>query len=159
MLGGGGEVRLSNNEANRLRYTGKPAQLRILGDGKYIKVYLDEKRIANVPNANFARTNVLHLVIDARSENNAAYVSRIRVAESRKSLYDDIAANGHAATQGLLFDTGSDRLRPESTPTLKTIAAMLQEHPELKLRIEGHTDNVGAKTPIRPWRQARAPRR
>ena len=145
MLGGGGEVRLSNNEANRLRYTGKPAQLRILGDGKYIKVYLDEKRMANVPNANFARSNVLQLVIDALSEENSAYVTRIRVAESRKSLYDDIATNGHAATQGLLFDTGSDRLRPESTPTLKTIAAMLQEHPELKLRIEGHTDNVGAK--------------
>jgi outer membrane protein OmpA-like peptidoglycan-associated protein len=143
--GGGGEVRLSNNEANRLRYRGKPTQLRILGDGKYIKVYLDEKRVANVPNANFARTNTLHLVIDARSENNAAYVSRIRVAEGRKSLYDDIAANGHAATQGLLFDTGIDRLRPESAPTLKTIAAMLEQHPELKLRIEGHTDNVGAK--------------
>jgi hypothetical protein len=82
--GGGGEVRLSNNEANRLRYRGKPAQLRILGDGKYVKVYLDDKRVANVPNANFARTNKLHLVIDARSESNSAFVSRIRVAESRR---------------------------------------------------------------------------
>jgi hypothetical protein len=82
--GGGGEVRLSNNEANRLRYRGKPAQLRILGDGKYVKVYLDDKRVANVPNANFARTKQLHLVIDARSESNAAFVSRIRVAEIRR---------------------------------------------------------------------------
>jgi outer membrane protein OmpA-like peptidoglycan-associated protein len=154
--GGGGEVRLSNNEGNRLRYRGKPAQLRILGDGKYVKVYLDEKRVANVPNANFARTNTLHLVIDARSENNAAFVSRIRVAESRKSLYDDIAANGRAATQGLLFDTGSDRLRPESTPTLKAIAAMLEQHPELKLRIEGHTDNVGAKDANKTLSEKRA---
>jgi len=154
--GGGGEVRLSNNEANRVRYRGKPAQLRILGDGKYIKAYLDEKRVANVPNANFARTNVLHLVVDARSEDNAAYISRIRVAESRKSLYDDIAANGHAATQGLLFETGSDRLRPESTPTLKAIAAMLAQHPELKLRIEGHTDNVGAKDANRTLSDKRA---
>lgn len=154
--GGGGEVRLANNEANRLRYRGKPTQLRILGDGKYIKVYLDEKRMANVPNANFARTNTLHLVIDARSENNAAYVSRIRVAEGRKSLYDDIAANGHAATQGLVFDTGSDRLRPESTPTLKTIAAMLEQHPELKLRVEGHTDNVGAKDANKTLSEKRA---
>jgi OOP family OmpA-OmpF porin len=154
--GGGGEVRLSNNEANRLRYRGKAAQLRILGDGKYVKVYLDEKRLANVPNANFARTNVLHLVIDARSENNAAYVSRIRVAEGRKSLYDDIAAKGRAATQGLLFDTGSDRLRPESTPTMKAIAAMLEQHPELKLRIEGHTDNVGAKDANKTLSEKRA---
>jgi outer membrane protein OmpA-like peptidoglycan-associated protein len=46
--------------------------------------------------------------------------------------------------QNLYFDTGSDRVRPESTPTLKEIATMLTEHPELKLTIEGHTDNVGA---------------
>jgi len=154
--GGGGEVRLANNEANRLRYRGKPAQLRILGDGKYIKVYLDEKRLANVPNANFARTKTLHLVIDARSENNAAYISRIRVAEGRKSLYDDIAANGRAVTQGLVFDTGSDKLRPESTPTMKAIAAILEQHPELKLRIEGHTDNVGAKDANKTLSEKRA---
>jgi OOP family OmpA-OmpF porin len=154
--GGGGEVKLSNNEANRLRYRGKPAQLRILGDGKYVKVYLDEKRLANVPNANFERSKVLHLVVDARSENNPAYVGRIRVAESRKSIYDDLAAAGHVATQGLLFDTGSDRLRPESTPTLKLIAAMLEQHPELRLRIEGHTDNVGAKDANRTLSDKRA---
>src|SRR5688500_8616729 len=154
--GGGGEVRLTNNEANRLRYRGKPAQLRILGDGKYVKVYLDEKRLANVPNANFERSKVLHLIIDARSDENPAYVSRIRVAESRKSLYDDLAANGSVATQGLLFDTGSDRLRPESMPTLKQIAAMLTDHPDLRLRIEGHTDNVGAKEANRALSDKRA---
>jgi OmpA-OmpF porin, OOP family len=154
--GGGGEVRLANNEANRLRYRGKPVQLRILGDGNYVKVYLDEKRVANVPNANFDRSKGLHLVIDARSEENPAYITRIRVAESRKSIYDDLVAAGHVATQGLLFDTGSDRLRPESTPTLKQIAAMLQQHPELRLRIEGHTDNVGAKDANRTLSDKRA---
>jgi outer membrane protein OmpA-like peptidoglycan-associated protein len=154
--GGGGEVRLSNNEANRARYRGKPALVRILGDGKYIKVYLDEKRLANVPNANFDRSKLLHLVVDARTDENSAYISRIRVAESRKSIYDDLMAAGHTATQGLLFDTGSDRLKPESTPTLKQLAAMLEQHPELKLRIEGHTDNVGSKDGNRALSEKRA---
>ena len=54
-----------------------------------------------------------------------------------------MAEKGHVSTQGIYFDTGSDRIRPESTPTLKEIGQMLNEHPELKLRIEGHTDNVG----------------
>ena len=143
MGGGGGEVKLANNETSRLRYRGKPAQVRILGDGKYIKVYLDEKRVANVPNANFERSRILHLIVDARSEENPAFISRIRVAESRKSLYDDLAANGHVATQGLLFETGSDKLKPESAPTLKMIAAMIEQHADLRIRIEGHTDNVG----------------
>jgi outer membrane protein OmpA-like peptidoglycan-associated protein len=153
--GGGGEVKLVG-DAMRQRYQGKPAQLRILGDGKYIKVYLDEKRLANVPNADFKRSNILHLVIDARSDENAAYISRIRVAESRKSMYDDLAASGHVATQGILFDTGSDKLRPESTPTLKQIAGMLESHADLKLRIEGHTDNVGDKNANRTLSDKRA---
>ncbi|MBA3342415.1 MAG: OmpA family protein, partial [Gemmatimonadaceae bacterium] len=64
--------------------------------------------------------------------------------ESRKLLYEELASKGRVATQGILFDTGSERVRPESTPTLKQIAAMLEQHPELRIRIEGHTDNVGA---------------
>jgi outer membrane protein OmpA-like peptidoglycan-associated protein len=78
------------------------------------------------------------------------------VAESRKSLYDDLAAKGRVATQGILFDTGSDQPRPESAPTFKAIAAMLGEHPGLRLRIEGHTDNVGAAATNRGLSQRRA---
>ena len=62
-----------------------------------------------------------------------------------KSLYDEISAKGHSVTQGLLFSPGTDRLRLESTATLQQIAAMLDQHPKLKLRIEGHTDNIGAE--------------
>src|SRR5690606_476826 len=54
-----------------------------------------------------------------------------------------LARDGRVATQGILFASGSDRLRPESTPVLVEIVGMLQEHPDLRLRIEGHTDDVG----------------
>ena len=70
-------------------------------------------------------------------------VGNIRIAAGGKKLYDALSANGRVSTQGILFDVGSDRIRPESTPTLKEITAMLKEHADLKLRIEGHTDNVG----------------
>jgi outer membrane protein OmpA-like peptidoglycan-associated protein len=60
-----------------------------------------------------------------------------------KKLYDALSEAGRVATQGIYFDTGSDRIRPESTPTLKEIGEMLKEHADLKLTIEGHTDNVG----------------
>ena len=47
------------------------------------------------------------------------------------------------STQGILFEVDSDRLRPESTPTLDEIGRMLEDHPELKIAIEGHTDADG----------------
>ena len=141
--GGGGETPYGYDEATRARYRGKAAQLRIMADGAYLKAYYDEKRWVNVPNANFARTTSLNIDLDARGEDNPLYIGRIRVAASDKTIYDEIAAKGRVATQGILFDTGSDRIKPESAPTLKEIAAMLQSHPELKLLVEGHTDNVG----------------
>ncbi len=44
----------------------------------------------------------------------------------------------------IYFETGSDRIRPESFDLLDAIAQTLAAHPELqKVRIEGHTDNRG----------------
>jgi OmpA-OmpF porin, OOP family len=141
--GGGGERPMTNDEENRTRYAGKPAQLKILGDGKYLKVFLDERRLANVPNTNFARTKAVSLLAMGQSEENPVYIGKIRVAASRKSIYDDLAAKGRISTQGILFATGSDQVRPESGATLKEIAEMMKGHPDLRIKIEGHTDNVG----------------
>jgi outer membrane protein OmpA-like peptidoglycan-associated protein len=55
-----------------------------------------------------------------------------------------------------LFASGSDQIRPESAPTLKDIGAMLAGHPELKLSIEGHTDNVGVPADNLKLSEARA---
>ncbi len=41
------------------------------------------------------------------------------------------------------FDTGQAVIKPESEPIVEQIAVLLRENPELKLSIEGHTDNIG----------------
>ena len=154
--GGGGVVGLAESYPNRARYRGKVSQLRILGDGPYLKVYLDEKRYANIPNTHFERSKGLTIQAEGRSEENPVYIGRIRVAASDKTIYDELAAKGRVATQGILFDSGSDRIKPESGPTLKEIGAILQAHPELKLSVEGHTDNVGAPAENLKLSEARA---
>lgn len=156
VTGGEGTVPLENNVANTARYRGKPSQLRILGDGKYIKVYLDEKRYANIPNASFERSRALTLVAEGRGDENPVYIGAIRVAAGDRAIYDVLAATGRVATQGILFDSGSDRIRPESGPTLKEIAAMLEAHPDLRLAVEGHTDDVGAAPANLALSEARA---
>ena len=42
-----------------------------------------------------------------------------------------------------VFQPGKDTLDPSSQPLIDRIAAMMNRHPDLLLRIEGHTDNVG----------------
>ena len=60
-------------------------------------------------------------------------------------MAEQLAASGKVTLRGILFDTGKTAIKPESDPLLEQVAAMLKKDGDLKLRIEGHTDNVGAK--------------
>jgi outer membrane protein OmpA-like peptidoglycan-associated protein len=113
-------------------------------DTRYVKGYVDEHRTANAPGSVIVRTDTLFLQIPGGEENDPSLLGWIRVAAGGKKLYDRIMADGRATTRGIYFDTGSDQLRGESTPTLKEIGDMLAQHSDLKLLIEGHTDNVGS---------------
>lgn len=157
VTGGPVQTHLSAKDDEVRRYVGKPASFRMLGDGKYLKLYVDEKRVANIPNAAFRRDKALFLRLEGRDdEDNAVYLTRIRVAESQKSIYDALETDGRWATQGILFDTGKSEVKPESTPTLAQIAATLKEHPELAVEIQGHTDTVGKPDANLKLSQARA---
>lgn len=41
------------------------------------------------------------------------------------------------------FDTGKATIKPESQPVIGQIVEMLRSSPDLKIGVEGHTDNVG----------------
>ncbi|MHB8652658.1 MAG: OmpA family protein [Terriglobia bacterium] len=60
-----------------------------------------------------------------------------------KEIQKEIAKTGCAAVYGIYFDFNSAIVRPESGPSLKEIAEAIKNNPAWKLRIEGHTDNVG----------------
>jgi|SRR5688572_30506328 len=155
--GGGTSATADFTHTETEGYLGQPTSVRVLGDGPYLKLYADGRRLANVPNANFMRGKGIFVSMEARDgEADAVYITRIRIAESEKTVYDALVANGRWATQGILFDTGKSLVKPESAPTLKAIATALTQHPELKIRIEGHTDNVGAAEANKRLSEARA---
>src|SRR5579885_553312 len=68
----------------------------------------------------------------------------IRVAESAPDFSAAISSQGRYITHGILFDTDSDRLKPESAPVIKTVARALEKNPALKLEIDGYTDSTGS---------------
>jgi OmpA-OmpF porin, OOP family len=117
--------------------------VRVMADERHVKVYLNESRVANVPNADLGRSDRLNFELSG-SDQNPTMLTNLRIAAGGRDLYDALEADGRVVSRGILFDTGSDRIRPESTPTLKEIGEMLAQHAELRLRIEGHTDSVGS---------------
>lgn len=115
--------------------------VRIMVDDTYAKMYVGETRVANLPNADFNLTD--RVVFHYSGSGGPAYIGDLRIAAGGRDLYGTLEAEGRVVTEGVYFDTGSATLRPESFGVVQEIAEMLRAHPDLRVRIEGHTDNVG----------------
>lgn len=53
---------------------------------------------------------------------------------------------GYIAVYGIEFDTGKATLKPSSAPALEEVKKLLDESPNLKLYVVGHTDDVGKES-------------
>ena len=58
-------------------------------------------------------------------------------------IEQELKQTGQAEVYGIYFDFASDKIKPESEPVLREIADALNHNPSWKLRVEGHTDNIG----------------
>lgn len=59
------------------------------------------------------------------------------------ALEQSLASTGHAEVYSIYFSFNSDGIREESGPTLAEIAEVLRRHPDWRLAVNGHTDNIG----------------
>jgi OOP family OmpA-OmpF porin len=117
-------------------------------DGR-VRGYVNGKRVGDV-NQMFVPANskpANHWTLRERCDyTNEGWIGlrSIRVAESAPDFSAAISSNGRYITHGILFDTDSDRLKPESAPVIKTVARALEKNPALKLEIDGYTDGTGS---------------
>jgi len=58
-------------------------------------------------------------------------------------LAENIKNTGKVAIYDILFDTNKSTIKPESTQAIAHIAQLLQNYPDMKVYIVGHTDMVG----------------
>jgi OmpA-OmpF porin, OOP family len=92
------------------------------------------------------------MALGVSGDSEAITMTIIETAEMKQKvefnadeMAEQLAASGKVTFRGILFDTGKTDIKPESDPVLEQVAAMLKKNEPLKLRIEGHTDNIGAK--------------
>jgi OOP family OmpA-OmpF porin len=65
------------------------------------------------------------------------------VTADASSFHDEIDKAGRVAVYGIHFETGKATIVPDSEATLNEIVKLLEQNADLKLRVEGHTDNTG----------------
>jgi OOP family OmpA-OmpF porin len=121
--------------------------MRIMATTSTIKCYLDNVRVANVPKVEGFEPVLFRVRMDPweNQPGNPMLLASFRFAEGGKTLKEQLDETGRIITHGILFDSGSDRIKAESYKTLAGIGELLTENPGLRLSIEGHTDSEGAE--------------
>ena len=119
----------------------RPVKLGLWIQNGRLRTYVNGQRIIDVNQVELPP--ILQAVLYSEYGENKLGYRMVRFAESTPDFSQVIASSGRYVTHGILFDTDSDRLKPDSAPVIKMIAQGLQSNPNLKLRIEGHTDATG----------------
>lgn len=117
--------------------------VRIMVDGAHAKMFIGENRVANVPRSEIGRSDRVYFFLEPLQPDRFVYLGSIRIAAGGRDLYGALETDGRVAVRDILFDTGKATIRPESVGVLAEIGRMLQEHPDLSLMLEGHTDDTG----------------
>jgi len=120
--------------------------MRIMATKTTIKCYVDNERVANVPAVEGFVPVGFQVYMDPWLDEagNPMLMRSFRYAEGGKTLKEQLDESGKIVTHGILFDSGSAKIRAESYKTLADIGQLLAENPALRVSIEGHTDSDGA---------------
>ena len=111
-----------------------------------LRVYIDETKVWDIPRAfqpGVTYTSVVLSMADVHKEDDRYYISNFRLAVGAPDTRNKLLTEGKFVTHGILFDTNSDKIKPESYGALKDIANVLTENADVKVRIIGHTDSDG----------------
>ncbi|MCF2487672.1 OmpA family protein [Dyadobacter sp. CY347] len=113
-----------------------------------VRVYLDSTKVLDLPRALDPGALLNTLVFssdnpDFNQKGGAFFLSDIRLAVGAADTRNKLVTEGKFVTHGILFDTNSEKIQPQSYGTLKDIAQVLQENAALRIQIVGHTDTDG----------------
>lgn len=145
-----GNISTSVENTTILDNQGTPVRISIWRQKQRLRLYLNETKIFDLPRA-YPENTILNLVRFSTSGTDVdpeedCLVGNIRVAIGAPDMRNKLIAEGKLVTRGILFDVNSDKIRPESAGTLKSIADILKETPDIKVKIIGHTDSDGNDT-------------
>jgi OOP family OmpA-OmpF porin len=148
----------SSNANGKLPVKTGVQHVAIAVSGTQVKVYVAGERVLSDPDGVVRPITRLGIEFEGpyQAEGDHQMITNVRIAEGGKPAKQMLAGEGRIVTHGILFDTGSDVIKPESAPTLRAILALLNEDPGLRFAIEGHTDDQGGPKVNGPLSEKRA---
>lgn len=71
------------------------------------------------------------------------YITNFRIGKAGVDNRNKLITEGRMSTNAIQFESGSDALKPESYPIIREIAGVLEDNPDVQIKIIGHTDSEG----------------
>lgn len=107
-----------------------------------LRLYIHGEKIFDIPKALAAgrQFNQMRFML---GDKDAPLFSNFRIASAGADLRSKLLTEGKIISYGIYFDSGKDIVKPESYGSLKQIATILNENPQVKVKIVGHTDSDG----------------
>lgn len=128
-----------------------------------LKVYVDGKRVSNVPNA---QVNPGWVTL-WRSGGGNVYIKDVIIAKGAVELYNRnatdadaitkaMAETGKFVTNNILFETGKADIKAESMAEIQKVATYMKANPSVRFEVQGHCDNQGSDKVNDPLSQKRS---
>ena len=102
----------------------------------YVSLYIVKNTTGGGPDGNHIYTQVDVIEV--------APMQEAMVTVDADAMAEEIFETGSISIYGILFDFDKADIKPESAATIEEIATLLNNNPDLKLFIVGHTDNKGS---------------
>jgi len=109
-----------------------------------VRIYHKGEKVLDMPtnlydDSKFTRLGFLLY----RGASSASYVSNIKITTASPDTRNKLLEEGKLVSYGIYFDVNKDIVKPESYGALNDIAKILNEVPDVKVKIVGHTDADG----------------
>ena len=110
-----------------------------------VRIYHQGEKVLDMPTNLYEDSKFTRLAFQLyRGASCASYVTNVKITTASPDTRNKLLTEGKLVTYGIYFDVNKDIVKPESYGTLKDIAKILNEVPDVKVKIVGHTDADGA---------------
>lgn len=108
-----------------------------------MRIYHKGQKVVDLPTVMYTPTNYNRLRFSLWSQSGHPMVSNLRLTTASPDTRSKLLTEGKLISYGIYFDVNSDKIKPESKGAISDIAKVLNENPDVRIRIDGHTDSDG----------------
>ncbi|MFM1879211.1 MAG: hypothetical protein RLZZ241_2077 [Bacteroidota bacterium] len=128
-------------------------------NGQRLRMWINETKHIDIPRMVAPGAVLSHMLLEVnglRDGQDRIFIKNLVLAKGGVDLRRKLLSEGSVSTNGILFDSGSANLQPQSMGIIRQIYQVLEQDKTLKLRIVGHTDADGDEGANQRLSEARA---